>query len=356
VNFAGRLIDSVRTVPVDPTFTVQGTLSFLSMMLAGMALWSPRVCDPVWLPVSRPTGGAFFVATVSDSVAGGWRATIDAGGGASPGLPNGPALLIPWSYGPDCTPQPWKPGTGWQPPRTSAFYTAHLRHRDSWRVGLPTFDVYMASREPMWQSDEPRWPRSKPGETLLTPREFFELYAGLPTEEELNEDRALVLSRAAQWAEEHPQLAAREPARTIWANVRRAADDTMPQSAIKISLDFPHGAVGVHVERDGGARLSYGALPASRAVAVGTFDIDALLRQLLPRIHRVVPAEARLLGKPFGGVTIWSTDGRSRSYLLYDGDYAAMVFKTACRHRLSRDDAANDPFERLCADIVKRTP
>jgi len=96
-----------------------------------------------------------------------------------------------------------------------------------------------------------------------------------------------------------------------------------------ITLDFPYGETRLHVERDGDARLFYGALPQSQGIDDDTFDIDTLYEELQTRIHEVVPAENRPLNQPFGSVAFGYTDGSSEEYLIYDGDYAEGLFEIA---------------------------
>ena len=199
---------------------------FLRTLASGVLLTitarAGYACDPAWLPIARPLGIAFFVATTTGPLAGGYRAELQVAGGSAAATPPGPILLVPWSYGPDCRPIQWGAERAWRPPTTAAFYTGHLRPRGEWQEGLPTFDVQMAWREPMWQRRDQRWPHTRPGELLLTPEEFFRLYAALPTEERLKANRSSALRRLSAWTAEHPELAKREPARTMLANVRRA--------------------------------------------------------------------------------------------------------------------------------------
>ena len=190
--------------------------------MLGLAAQSAWACDPVWLPIARPHGIAFLVATASGATAGGQRAELQLAGGSAASLRRGPVILVPWEYGPDCRPIPWNPDRTWQLPRTEAFYNGQLRPRDQWLGGVPTLDVHMAWREPLWQREDARWTRPGAREALLTPAEFFTVYESLPTEDTLTRDRGAILAQLSAWAAKHPSLAQREPARTILANIRRA--------------------------------------------------------------------------------------------------------------------------------------
>lgn len=65
--------------------------------LAAQPVWA---CDPVWLPIARPQGIAFFVATASGAVPGGQLAELQLAGGSATAPRQGPVILVPWEYGP----------------------------------------------------------------------------------------------------------------------------------------------------------------------------------------------------------------------------------------------------------------
>lgn len=69
----------------------------------------------------------------------------------------------------------------WIPSGTRGVITGWLRPHDQWLADLPTYDVEMAWREPVWALEDPRWPRGEPSGQCSTPEEFLELYAVLPT-------------------------------------------------------------------------------------------------------------------------------------------------------------------------------
>lgn len=170
-------------------------------------------CDPIWLPIVRPDGVSAFVAlalaeTVLDSFAaplasrvhtlfarrlddltgrsrGGQRVRVLRSGHAS-APPGGEAVLVPWAYRPDCRPIEWTGQLDWIPAGTSGVVTGWLRPREHWLADLPTYDVEMAWREPVWATGEPRWAVTGGGEVLMTPEEFLELYAALPTAGEVD--------------------------------------------------------------------------------------------------------------------------------------------------------------------------
>lgn len=198
-------------------------------------------CDPVSLPISRPADAAFFVATpagpAGTTVA--VRAQVIHGQVRNDPLTPGPVVLVPWTYGSDCSPLAWMPtrSTGaWSPPASLAFYTGWPRPRPEWIDGLPTIDVRMADLQPMWAGPDeirrrfPFW-----SEPLLTPDEFLELYAALPTDRALEQRDPRALANVTAWESTHREAAAREPARSILGNLRRA------WSADTFRIRFPPG-------------------------------------------------------------------------------------------------------------------
>ena len=180
-------------------------------------------CDPVWLPITRDSREAYFVAAAVEAREVGMRVRVLVSGGVAGGLKMDSAILVPWAYGPDCQPVAWGSAPAWNPPREPAFYTGQVRPREKWLEGLPTVDVHMAWREPLWRSVDPRWPHPIPDAGLLSPAEFLELYSALPTATALARSPTTVLRDLDRWAARTPAIVNREPAATIQANLRRAA-------------------------------------------------------------------------------------------------------------------------------------
>jgi hypothetical protein len=189
--------------------------------ITALSIWTGAealACDPAWLPVSRIRGETFFVATTSGSGSP-VPATILMAEGMD-GVPSGAALLVPWSYAPDCSPSPWS-GSAWDPPDSAAFYTGALRPRSDWIADTPTVDVAMAEVQPIWQTADPRWLSVRPGDRLLTPKEFFTVFAVLPFREEMLEQPDSVAATVTRWIKENPELAARPPASAMLSNLLR---------------------------------------------------------------------------------------------------------------------------------------
>ena len=164
-------------------------------------------CDPVWLPIARPDGISVLVAlalaeTVLDTIAGPVAARTHAYSGAvwmtsagaraaasgcacsAPPTPTAPlrreAVLVPWAYRQDCRPIEWTGKLDWIRPGTRGVVTGWLRPREHWLAELPTYDVEMAWREPVWVENDSRWTMVGADQVRMTPEEFLELYTVLP--------------------------------------------------------------------------------------------------------------------------------------------------------------------------------
>jgi hypothetical protein len=100
-----------------------------------------------------------------------------------------------------------------------------LRPRAGWIGEVPTFDVEMAWREPVWAEHDPRWFEHAPGEVQMTLEQFVELYTALPTVDLVERDARAAAERMRRWEDTHSGLAALAPASTILANLYRNAEE-----------------------------------------------------------------------------------------------------------------------------------
>jgi hypothetical protein len=77
-----------------------------------------------------------------------------------------------------------------------------------------------------------------------------------------------------------------------------------PTSAdvIAIALGFPHGETYLVVQREGDARLGYGAM-LGNPVRGDAFDIDQIFDDLQESLQPVEPAGNRPFDQPYGMVT-----------------------------------------------------
>ena len=125
------------------------------------------------------------------------------------------AVVVPWAYGPDCRPIAWSGRLRWLAEGTRGAVTGWLRPQEGWIAGLPTFDVEMAWREPVWAEGEPRWPEAVSDARRMTPEQFVELYSALPTVELLQGDPRSAAARMREWEGAHAELARLAPAATM---------------------------------------------------------------------------------------------------------------------------------------------
>ena len=184
-----------------------------------------RACDPAWLPVSAPPDLGYFVATITHvGMADAVGVKIERAGGQAVRSARSSAILVPWAYGPDCKAVLWGQSE-WRALGTRGFFTGQRRPRSSWLSDQPTFDVYMAWRQPLWQDEDPRWQRPREKRPLLTAEEFFLFYAALPTPDVLDRTPDRALNQVKVWAQRHKTLALREPALTILGNVQRMVEE-----------------------------------------------------------------------------------------------------------------------------------
>jgi hypothetical protein len=205
-------------------------------------------CDPMWLAGGRPDGISIVVAmaladTVLDGAiaAGLGRLHIGFGSRVHQGLgetrggqrvrllrwsesgapPAREAVLVPWAYAEDCRPIAWRGRLRWMGEGARGAVTGWLRPEQGWIGGLPTFDVEMAWREPVWAEGEPRWIEAGSSGRRMTPEEFVELYSALPSFELQEHDPAAARRRLRDWEREHADLAKLAPGATILAGLRR---------------------------------------------------------------------------------------------------------------------------------------
>lgn len=197
------------------------------IVLAGSLLFevpSASACEMLDTLIRRDEGLSFFLASPLGRQENGVRANLSAGRTGSDIIPPGIVVLVPWIYGADCKPFEWNEPKPWTPPNRVAFYTGALRPRDKWIDKLPTFDVYNAWAQPVYAGDDgTRSTRPKP---YLTMEEFLDLYALVPTFQELEErlgpnKKPAVVERLEAWAAAHPALAKRYPANELLDYVHR---------------------------------------------------------------------------------------------------------------------------------------
>jgi len=179
------------------------------------------VTDPLFF---KQAGVSYFLASPQSPSASGnsIRARLTVGRTDSGSISPGEVILVPWNYGTDCRPIAWLTPTPWTPPNRLAFYTGALRPRNSWIENLPTFDVFTAPFQPLWEGDDDRRGAEVYRKPYLTIHEFMDFYAVVPTDQELQNAKPVVRQRIDAWVSANPALAARFPANYGLSFIERA--------------------------------------------------------------------------------------------------------------------------------------
>lgn len=141
-------------------------------------------------------------------------------------------VVVPWDYDPGCETVPWGRSARWVTAPTPGFYTVRLRTQPAWAGDRPTFDAFAADFEPY-----PHGPyfargyaRAEDGTdpiragALLTPVEYFDLYAALPDQVQRTHTPAAALASVRAWERAHPDLVSRFPANQILRYARRGLE------------------------------------------------------------------------------------------------------------------------------------
>lgn len=209
------------------------TLIVGALFVLAMRPVSVHVCEPVVRPL-RQADQVVFLAVPTVRVNGDLNATVIADRWTVGSVTPGPAVLVPWSFGPDCKPVPWNTNTGaqWSPPTTPAVYSGILRPGGRSTSGPHVIDLYMANLQPLWSDDEAARGRYPGASGFLSPREFLEFYSQLPTDLEFDRRQAGALDRINRWESDHPALSQVEPARSMLASLRWLWERNVPTARV----------------------------------------------------------------------------------------------------------------------------
>lgn len=121
-------------------------------------------------------------------------------------------VLVPWDYGPDCTPTPWTRSAAWAAPGSRGLFTAVLRDFAHWVGGVPTFDVLTPEMEPYPQQMQRQLRgRSLPPDSIVPMEELFQLMELLPDQRLLPDSAEAATESLFAWARANPMLTGRYP-------------------------------------------------------------------------------------------------------------------------------------------------
>ncbi len=121
-------------------------------------------------------------------------------------------VLVPWDYGPDCTPSPLMQTARWVTPGIRGLFSGILRPRSHWANGMPTLDVFNPAREPY-----PSGPtvfsssRNAPRDSSLSIDELFPVLNLLPDWRQVRDSEERAVAPLMSWARANPELARRPP-------------------------------------------------------------------------------------------------------------------------------------------------
>jgi hypothetical protein len=134
-------------------------------------------------------------------------------------------LIVPWDYDAGCEPTYWNGTARWVTSDLQGFYTVTPRPRRDWVQDLPTFDAFAADLEPYphgaFFRAGYRGTEALKTSPSLDAREFFDLYAALPTWKEEERRDSSAFERVSEWVHRNPSLAAKYPADRILAYLKR---------------------------------------------------------------------------------------------------------------------------------------
>lgn len=156
------------------------------------------------------------------------------------------AIVVPWDYAADCSTTPWGRHWVWLRAGDRMFFTPVLRDREYWVHGYPTFDAF----SPQFDAYPVRYEDPVMGRRLegLTADQLFDLFEQLPSAEEVSSTGWDATHKAAQWANEHSDLASEYPAREIGMTLAWEAGDSHASKinspltgTYRFSLTYPNG-------------------------------------------------------------------------------------------------------------------
>lgn len=133
-------------------------------------------------------------------------------------------VIVPWDYAENCQPASWSRSARWVPVGEAGVYSVYLRSERDWVQGLPTFDAFVAEREPYPLGIAFRGLHRDPAvpapQSWLTAAEYFELRRAWPDQGLIDQRPAAAAAALDRWEQAHPELAGKYPATELLPWVR----------------------------------------------------------------------------------------------------------------------------------------
>lgn len=137
-------------------------------------------------------------------------------------LPNDTVVLVPWDYGPDCSPTTWGRSAQWLEPKRQIFFNAVLRDPSYWSGHFPVFDVFVP--EGQVYPSSLRSPVFSDLQGNLSPADLFSFYEIMPPVELVTEGGWGSLRELRRWSDSNQALSESFPISYLIAQLINQAD------------------------------------------------------------------------------------------------------------------------------------
>ena len=223
----------------------------LTVLLSLLAVSRAEACSKTrFIAYRMPGAEALIAVSTTDTIrvagngrlppAFGMLARVERLGARSPlrGSRTSTVVLVPWDYGGDCTPMPWKRGAAWVPAGTRGLYIGTLRDRSAWVGGVPTIDVHFP------------YPHGFPyTDARPSPEVLLAMHDRLPEPVRTLGDTARVIASLAplfRWARENPDAAANEIVAAVLREARSAIAHARVEAIASPVAGTYRVVVGIH--------------------------------------------------------------------------------------------------------------
>ncbi len=205
------------------------------------------------------------------------------GGSALSRVESPVVLVVPWDYGADCTPTPWSASAQFIPVGHRGFYSLTLRDSTTWPGGVPTFDTHHPLFVPY---PSPRDRLYERADDVLTVDELFEVYARLPTRQDIADSAWAAAEGFVSWMQVNAHRQRAYPVDHMANSLGYAAE-----AARARLMDIPvAGTYRVTVEASGAVADTFFIRTASKAS--GAWHVAEPYRRDTPRL----PWDRRAVG------------------------------------------------------------